>query len=175
MKLWQFLSVILILSISPLEISGQNNSGIVSGSVFNSGQEPLVGVSVFGLALIVSHRRTGAEIVVGQVDGGGGDLRAVDGELAGVEDMQAAVLQRSLNLGDLLGGAVGNLGAKVGDGDSAILIALAPVLRDVAGLRTLEQLLVVDLPDVGRGGQGSGGGGVEHVDVVADEKWINWG
>ena len=47
MKLWQFLSVILILSISPLEISGQNNSGIVSGSVFNSGQEPLVGVSVF--------------------------------------------------------------------------------------------------------------------------------
>ena len=37
MKLWQFLSVILILSISPLEISGQNNSGIVSGSVFNSG------------------------------------------------------------------------------------------------------------------------------------------
>ena len=82
--------------------------------------------------------------------------------------MQAAVLQRSLHLGDLLGGAVGNFGAKVGDGDSAILIALAPVLRDVAGLRTLEQLLVVDLPDVGRGGQGSGGGGVEHVDVVAD-------
>ena len=82
--------------------------------------------------------------------------------------MQAAVLQRSLNLGDLLGGAVGNFGAKVGDGDSAILIALAPVLRDVAGLRTLEQLLVVDLPDVRRGGQGSGGGGVEHVDVVAD-------
>ena len=72
--------------------------------------------------------------------------------------MQAAVLQRSLNLGDLLGGAVGNFGAKVGDGDSAILIALAPILQDAAGLRTLEQLLVVDLPDVGGGGQGSGGG-----------------
>ena len=85
--------------------------------------EVTVGDGLLGLALIDSHRRTGAEIVVGQVDGGGGDLRAVDGELAGVEDMQAAVLQRSLNLGDLLGGAVGNLGAKVGDGNSAILIA----------------------------------------------------
>ena len=107
--------------------------------------EVTVGDSLLGLTLVHGNRAASAEIVVGQVDGGGGDLRAVDGELAGVEDMQAAVLQRSLNLGDLLGGAVGNFGAKVGDGDSAILIALAPVLRDVAGLRTLEQLLVVCL------------------------------
>ena len=49
------------------------------------------------------------------------------------------------------------------DSNSAILIALAPILRNIAGLGTLEQLLVVDLPDVRRGGQGSGGGGVEHV------------
>ena len=119
--------------------------------------EVTVGDGLLGLALIDSDRRAGAEIVVSQVDGGRGDFLAVNGEFAGVKDMQAAVLQRSLNLGDLLGGAVGNLGAKVGDGDSAILIALAPVLRDAAGLRTLEQLLVVDLPDVRRGGQGSGG------------------
>ena len=95
--------------------------------------------------------------------------------------MQAAVLQRSLtlppDLGDLLGGAVGDLGAKVGDGDSAILTKdrwspCRPVLRDAAGLQTPSNssLAVVpaDLPDVRRGGQGSGGGGVEHVDVVAD-------
>ena len=85
--------------------------------------EVTVGDGLLGLTLVHGNRAAGAEIVVGQVDGGGGDLRAVDGELAGVKDMQAAVLQRSLNLGDLLSGAVGDLGAKVGDGNSAILIA----------------------------------------------------
>ena len=93
--------------------------------------EVTVGDGLLGLALIDSHRRTGAEIIVGQVDGGGGDFLAVNGEFAGVEDMQAAVLQRSLNLGDLLGGAVGNLGAKVGDGDSDFLINLGDLLSAV--------------------------------------------
>ena len=87
--------------------------------------EVTVGDSLLGLTLVHGNRAAGAVIIVGQVDRPAGNGLAVHGELAGVKDLQAAVLQRSLNLGDLLGSAVGNLGAKVGDGNSAILIALA--------------------------------------------------
>ena len=81
--------------------------------------------SLLGLALVDSNGRTGAVIIVGQVNRSGGNSLAANGELAGVEDMQAAVFQSSLDLSDLLGGAVSALGAKVGDGNSAILVALA--------------------------------------------------
>lgn len=57
---------------------------------------------------------------------------------------------------------------QIGDGNGAILIALAPVLGDAAVLGTLDQLLVADAPHIGGGGQRGGGGGGEHVDVVTD-------
>ena len=124
--------------------------------------------SFLGLACVNSNGRTGAEIVVGQIDGGRLNSLAVHGELAGVKDVQGAVLQGSLDLGDLLGSAFGNLGSQISDGDSAVLVALGPILRDVASGSALEQLLVADRPDVGGGGQSGGGGGGQHINVVAD-------
>ena len=88
-----------------------------------------------------------------------GQLEVVtgNGELAGIEDVQAAVLDSCDGLVNLLLGA-GSAGlAERSEGNGVSLIALAPV--GVEGLAVhdgVERILIEDFPDVGRGGQSGG-------------------
>ena len=89
----------------------EGRSGLEVGLVVVAVEDCLVGI--------------GHEVAVGIGCKSRGNGFAANGELAGVEDMQAAVFQSNLDLSNLLGGTVSALGAKVGDGNSAILVALA--------------------------------------------------
>ena len=98
-----------------------------------------------------------------------GDGLTFDGELAGIKDLQSAVLQSLLHLGHLLGGALGaDLLVQGGHDHGAVGNALAPVLIDGAAVVDgLDGVLKVGSPvDTGadQGGIGSNAG---HVVVVA--------
>ena len=100
-----------------------------------------------------------------------GQLEVVtgNGELAGVEDVQAAGLDGCDGLVNLLLGA-GSAGlTERGEGNGIGLIALAPVLIEgLAVHNSAECVLIEDFPNVGRRGQRSIRSNLEHIDVVAD-------
>ena len=117
----------------------------------STSQLGLVEITVPNCFLILSV--IGIE-VTGQVDLAGGDLLAVYGELGGVEYVQSAGLQSSLNLSNLFSGACSASGTQSGDGNSAGLIALCPVGGDLLTLHSgINGVGVVYRPVVGSGGR----------------------
>ena len=80
----------------------------------------------------------------GHIDLGRGEGLAAHGEGGDVEDLQAAVLDRGLNLGDLLGSAGSAGGTELGDLDSAGLITLGPVSSDLFAVHHLGHQLGVE-------------------------------
>ena len=125
-----------------------------------------------GLVVVAVEDRfvsIGREVAVGIGCERGGDSFAANGELAGVEDVQAAVLDGCDGLVDLfLGAGCAGL-AERSELDSVSLIALAPVgVEGLAVHNSVECVLIEDFPDVGRRGQSGGRSNCEHVDVVAD-------
>ena len=85
----------------------------------------------------------GGEVAVGIQSEGGGQGLALHGEGGGVEDLDGAVSQTGLDLGELLSGAGGgDLFVELGQYDAAVSIALAEVL--IEGLTVRNGLDVID-------------------------------
>ena len=86
--------------------------------------------------------------------------------------MQRAVLERGLNLGHLLSstGGHGSL-VELRDVHRAVGIAMAPVLGNLGAVdHALDGVGHIGAPVAGSGGQGLGGSGGDHGDVVAHDR-----
>ena len=103
------------------------------------------------------------------VNGVGAAFRGLDGEGGHVKDLEGAVLESSLNFGDLLSGAGRSGGlVQLGAEHSAVHVAVAPVRREgLAGQDVLQSELEVRAPVAGGGDQGAVRRGRDHGDVVA--------
>ena len=104
-----------------------NAQGEIRSAAQGGFREVTISDGFLGIALVHSNRGTGGVIIESQVDGSGGNSLTVDGELAGIKHMQAAIFQGCFHFGNLLGSAFGNFGAKVSDGNSAFVVTLGPV------------------------------------------------
>ena len=70
-----------------------NAQGEIRSAAQSGFREVTIGDGFLGIALVHSNRGAGGVIIESQVDGSGGNSLTVDGELAGIKHMQAAIFR----------------------------------------------------------------------------------
>ena len=149
---------ILERGVEPLDavdLDGEVRSGLEVGLVEGTVEHGFLGV--------------GGEVAVGIQSEGGGQGLALHGEGGGVEDLDGAVSQTGLDLGELLSGAGGgDLFVELGQDDVAVIIAVAVILIEFLAVgNALDGIDEVVRPVDAAADDGGIGSNAGHVVIVA--------